>query len=183
MRGEGNNEQRSIGKSEVKWRSRRSSRLSTVLREAERLCDKGQHSRDGARGRWNCRAGEGLSRSAGPPTSGAHLHSAHRPAFWRPGCTLCTRAHSQQTLTTLLPAHPAAHLRHEPPLRHSDPPAYPHPPQELDLLPGSPLADRLQGHTWPYVKQVYAGGEHAGEWGLQDPHPQPQRLVGWGLGP
>ncbi|KAG2496044.1 hypothetical protein HYH03_005965 [Edaphochlamys debaryana] len=31
--------------------------------------------------------------------------------------------------------------------------------EDLDLLPGSVQAARLQAHTWPYVKQVYAGGD------------------------
>eukprot|EP00198_Chlamydomonas_reinhardtii_P011586 XP_001700923.1 predicted protein [Chlamydomonas reinhardtii] len=31
--------------------------------------------------------------------------------------------------------------------------------EELDLLPGGAHGDRLKAHTWPYVKQVYAGGD------------------------
>ncbi|GFR45017.1 hypothetical protein Agub_g6328, partial [Astrephomene gubernaculifera] len=31
--------------------------------------------------------------------------------------------------------------------------------EELDLLPGSPHEPRLRSATWPYVKQVYAGGD------------------------
>ncbi|KXZ53821.1 hypothetical protein GPECTOR_6g739 [Gonium pectorale] len=31
--------------------------------------------------------------------------------------------------------------------------------EELDLLPGGTHSERLKAHTWPYVKQVYAGGD------------------------